>query len=273
MGPDIVRETLQFLLHHGYSVVFVWVFVEQIGLPIPSLPMLMAAGALAGSHQLSFWRSLGLTLTAGLTSDLIWYHLGQLRGHRILGFLCRISLEPDSCVRRTENLFTRRGYGSLLVAKFVPGLGAVTAPLAGMIRMPLWRFLAWDAGGISLWAGSALVAGYAFSRELERAGVYALRMGSGLAVLILGGLAAYLGRKVQQRRRFLGNLHMARITATELKQKLDLGESVDIIDLRHSIELEDDGARIPGAIHIDPEQLEARRDEVPRDRDIVLYCT
>ncbi len=265
--------TLQFLLRHGYLVVFVWVFVEQVGLPIPSIPILLAAGALAGSHRLSFWLSLSLALTAGLSSDLIWYKLGERRGHTILNLLCRISLEPDSCVRRTENLFTRSGSRALLVAKFVPGLGAVTAPLAGMIRMPLRRFLAWDACGISLWAGSFLLGGYIFSPQLEHAGAYASRLGSWLAVLMIAGLAAWVGLKFYERRRFLRDLRVARITPEQLKQMLDSGEPASIIDLRHSIELTQDGAIVPGAIHIDPEELEERQDEIPRDRDVVLYCT
>ncbi len=268
-----MHETLQFLIRHGYVVIFVWVFIEQIGLPIPSIPVLLAAGALAGSHGLSFWVSLCLALAAGLTSDLIWYSLGEHRGHTILNLLCRISLEPDSCVRRTENLFTRRGSRALLVAKFVPGLGAVTAPLAGMIHMPIGRFVAWDASGISLWAGSFLLAGYIFSSQLEHVGAYALRLGSWLAVLMIAGLAAWIGRKFYERKRFLRKLRVARITPEELKQMLASTEPTCIIDLRHSIELKEDGAVIPGAIHIDPEEIEARHDEIPRDRDVVLYCT
>ena len=131
-----MEHMIQFLLHHGYSVIFVWVFVEQLGLPVPSAPALLAMGALAGRGEFSFWLTLALATLASLGSDFFWFELGRHRGHNILNQLCRISLEPDSCVRRTQNLFIRYGARSLLVAKFVPGLGAVAAPLAGMFGVP-----------------------------------------------------------------------------------------------------------------------------------------
>ena len=108
-----VHETIRFLTRHGYTVVFVWVFAEQVGLPIPSIPILLAAGALAGSGQLSLTTTLGLAVVASLLSDSIWYELGQRRGHAVLNLICRISLEPDSCVRRTEDIYTRHGSRSL----------------------------------------------------------------------------------------------------------------------------------------------------------------
>ncbi len=268
-----MTETIRFLLAHGYTVVFVWVFAEQIGVPVPSLPILLAAGALAGQRQLSFLVALGLAVAASILSDGIWYQLGRRRGHAILNLICRISLEPDSCVRRTEDIFTRHGARSLLYAKFVPGLGTVAPPLAGMFRMRPLRFLLWDFAGAFSWAGAFVGAGYLFSSQLEDVARYALHLGSGLVVLLVGALAAYLTRKYVQRQRFIRKLRIARITPEELKRKLDAGEDIVVVDLRSSIEFEADSEKVPGALHMDPREIEERHVEIPRDRDVVLYCS
>jgi membrane protein DedA with SNARE-associated domain len=268
-----MSSTLQFVLRHGYSLVFLLVLIEQAGLPVPSLPILLAAGALAGSGKLSLSVALTLAVTAALISDSIWYELGRLRGRSILALLCRISLEPDSCVRRTENSFARNGARSLLVAKFIPGLSTAAATMAGMLRMRPLRFLAWDGAGSLLWAGTYTIAGFIFSAQLDRVAAYAQRLGSGLLGFLMAGLAAYIGFKYHERRRFIRDLRVARITPEELKEKMDGGEDIAVIDLRHSVEFDIDDAKLPGAIHLDPTEIENRHQEIPRAREIVLYCT
>jgi hypothetical protein len=176
-------------------------------------------------------------------------------------------------VRRTENLFAQRGARSLLVVKFIPGLSTASVTLAGMLRMRLWRFFAWDGAGALLWAAACAGAGFIFSAQLDRVAVHAQRLGAGLAVLLLGGLATYIAFKYRQRQRFIRDLRVARITPEDLKQKLDAGEEAVVVDLRHAVELESDNVKIPGAIHLDPGEIEQRHVEIPRDRDIVLYCT
>ena len=272
-GSIAMHSTLPFVLRHSYALVFLIVLTEQAGLPIPALPVLLAAGALAGQGRLSLPLALGLAVGASLMADFVWYELGRRRGHSILSLLCRISLEPDSCVRRTENLFAERGARSLLVAKFIPGLGTAATTLSGMLHMRLWRFFAWDAVGALLWAGAFAGAGFVFSAQLDRVAVYALRLGTGLLILLAGGLAAYICFKYYQRQRFIRALRIARITPEELKQKLDAGEDIVVVDLRHSVEFEADDAKVPGAIHLDPEEIEQRHVDIPRDRDVVLYCT
>src|ERR1700682_4828319 len=163
-----MHSALEFLLHHGYVVLLAWVFAEQIGVPVPSLPILLAAGALAGSGQFSFTASLLLSVGASLTADSIWYVLGRVKGIKVLQLLCKISLEPDSCVRRTEGLFSKQGAQSLLVAKFIPGLGTVAPPLAGIFHMRPGRFLLFDGCGALLWASTYLGLGFVFSGEIER---------------------------------------------------------------------------------------------------------
>ena len=268
-----MHRTLEFLLHHGYLLLLGWVFAEQIGLPLPSMPLLLAAGALAGTGRLNFFASLFYVILAAVTADSIWYQLGRRKGIRILQLLCKISLEPDSCVRRTEGVFSKQGARSLLLAKFLPGLSTVAPPLAGIFHMRPRRFLLFDAAGSLLWAGSFLGLGYIFSGEIERIAEHLAALGGWLLVLLLGVLGAYVSYKFVARRRFLRDLRISRITADELKEKLDAGEELVIVDLRHSMDFEADPETIPGAFRMDAKELEEKNDRLPRDREIILYCT
>ena len=261
------------LVRYGYAVVFGWVFAEQIGLPVPAVPVLLAAGALSGSGQLSFALVLLLAGLASLVSDAIWYWIGRTGGGRVLGLLCRISLEPDSCVRRTEETFTRHGERSLLIAKFVPGFSTAAPPLAGMVRMPFLRFVAFTGLGGLIWAGAFIGLGWLFSHQLELVASYAMRLGGGLIVLLVAALAAYIAWKFIARQRFLRRIRIARIAPEELKAKLDAGEDLMIVDVRHRVDFEGEPEIIPGALHLMIEELEGRHQEIPRDREIVLYCT
>src|SRR5712691_4101197 len=213
-----MHSAFEFLLHHGYVVLLGWVFAEQIGVPVPSLPILLAAGALAGAGRFSFVASLLLSVSASLTADSIWYLLGRVKGIKILQLLCKISLEPDSCVRRTEGVFSKQGARSLLVAKFIPGLSTVAPPLAGIFHMRTRKFLLFDGLGSLVWGLSILGTGYIFSEQIERIAEHAARLGGSLAVLIIGGLAGYIAWKFLARQRFLRDLRIARITPEELKQ-------------------------------------------------------
>src|SRR5262245_57231714 len=161
-----MHGTVEFLLHHGYVVLLGWVFLEQLGLPVPSLPLLLAAGASAGAGHLSLFGSLLLCVFAAVFADTIWYELGRAKGIRVLQLLCKISLEPDSCVRRTEGVFSKQGARSLLLAKFVPGLSTVAPPLAGIFHMRARKFFLFDAMGALLWGLSILGAGYLFSEQI-----------------------------------------------------------------------------------------------------------
>jgi membrane protein DedA with SNARE-associated domain/rhodanese-related sulfurtransferase len=268
-----MHKTIEFLLHHGYVVLLGWVFAEQIGLPIPSLPLLLAAGALAGSHQMSFFASLGISVFAAVVADTVWFQLGRLKGIRILQLLCKISLEPDSCVRRTEGVFAKQGARSLIFAKFVPGLSTIAPPLAGVFRMRRRLFVFYDAIGSLIWAGTFLGLGFVFSSEIEHIAESAASLGGWLGVILLGALGGYIAYKYVGRRRFMRELRIARITVEELKEKLDAGEVLVIVDLRHSIELEADPETIPGAIHVDAMALEKQSDLLPNDGEVILYCT
>jgi membrane protein DedA with SNARE-associated domain/rhodanese-related sulfurtransferase len=267
-----MSEALSYLLEHGEAVLFWVILVEQSGLPIPAMPVLIAAGALVGMGKMGMLAALVIPLIAALGPDLVWYALGRKYGGTVLGLLCRISLEPDSCVRKTENMFLRHGARSLLVAKFVPGLSTVTPPLAGIVGMRVWRFVLYDAVGTLLWAGASVAAGWLFSDQLERLARVLADTGVLVGEVLLGGLAAFIAWKVYHRQKFLRDLRMAQISVDELKQKLDAGEQVVIVDVRHQLDVDANPHRLPGALHMPLEEIDLRHHEIPRDRDIILYC-
>lgn len=252
-------------------MLFLWILAEQGAVPLPSIPVLLACGALARAGKLSLLLVLLCGLSACLIADNVWFQLGRRRGGRILRFICRISLEPDSCVRQTENVFLKYGLRSLLVSKFVPGLNAVAAPMAGSSGAPLRRFALYDSLGALFWIGCYVGLGWLFFDQLELVAAYALRMGSWLVVIVAGLLGGWIAWKFIQRRRFLRKLSVARITAEELRDMLQDGEEVIIVDLRNRVDADDPS--IPGALRIAVEDLAARHGEIPRDRDIVLFCS
>ena len=267
-----MERTVDFLLQHGYSLLFFWVLAEQLGAPVPTIPLFLAIGALSGAARMSIvWAAL-LAVFAALLADSVWYWLGRTKGIRVLQLLCKISLEPDSCVRRTEGAFEKSGAWSLLIAKFVPGLSTVAPPLAGIIQMRPRRFLLFDSAGAALWASAFLGVGYVFSEQIEDVAAYAARFGRGFGVFLMGMLALYVAYKALVRRRFLRELRIARITAEELKKKIDAGEELVIVDLRHSVDFEANPETIPGAVHLDAQNLQ-KSDSLPRDREVILYCT
>ena len=260
-----------FLMQYGYVVLFGWVLAEQAGLPIPAMPMLLAMGALIGSGAYSWPTALAGSLAACLIADFAWFLIGRAKGRGVLKLLCRISLEPDSCVKSTERGFQRYGWSTLLGAKFLPGLSTAAPPLAGMTGMSTGRFLIADGLGSLLWAGSLLAAGALFHHQLEIVASAAAQLGWGLGTTVGIALIGYLGWKYYQRRRFLNLLRVNRMTVEELREQLQSGE-VFVVDMRDEWEMKRT-AVIPGASKIGFGDLETRHMEIPRDRDIILYCS
>jgi len=261
------------LVRHGYLVVFGWVLADQIGLPLPAVPFLLAAGALAGNGRLSLALILAAAALASLASDTVWYWIGRVGGGRVLRWLCRIFLEPDSCVRRTENLFARHGTRSLLIAKFVPGLSTVAPPLAGIFGVGVARFVLYGGAGALLWTGIWSGVGYLAGEALEPVVGRAERLGAWLVATVIVVVVGYVALKFIQRQRVSRRLRVARISPDMLKQKLDAGEPLVVVDLRAALDVEADPYTIPGALRITAEEIEERHREIPRDHDIVLYCT
>src|SRR2546428_7353958 len=221
--PPAVGGALAVLVGCGCVVVLGWSSAERMGSRFPAAPVLLAAGALAGTGRLSLALVLVLAALASLGSDTIWYWIGRTRGGRVLGWLCRIALEPDSCVRRTQSVFSVHGARSLLVAKFVPGFSTAAPPLAGLIRVPLLRFVVFTGLGGLIWAGGFAGVGWLFSRQLEGAAAYVARLGSGAVALAVAGLGGYIALEFVARQRFLTAIRIARSTPEELRTRLDVG--------------------------------------------------
>jgi len=246
--------------------------VEQAGLPVPSAPLLLAVGALSGTHKMNLALAIAAAVLAAVASDSMWYELGRLKGVRVLQLLCRISLEPDSCVRRTQVRFGTDGPRVLLFIKFVPGLGAMASPLAGIIRMGWRRFLMFDVLGALIWVSAYALTGYVFSDQIELVAAQASYLGKWVLAVALAGFAGYILWKYYKRRRFLHKLRIARISPEELKEKMDAGEDIIIVDLRHALDFDAQPESIPGALHMDAAELEEASDIIPRDREIILFC-
>jgi membrane protein DedA with SNARE-associated domain/rhodanese-related sulfurtransferase len=261
------------LLMYGYLLLFAWVLVEQIGIPLPAAPVLLAAGALSAEHMISFSLALLASLAASLLADSAWFFMGRRYGRRVLRLLCKLSLEPAICVRQTQNSFGRRRGATLLIAKFVPGLATLAPPVAGQNGMSIHRFLWLDGMGAALWAGALLAAGRFFGDILKRDPSLLDWVGRFSGILLLLGTLGFLGFRIARRLLLIRNLVHARLEPEELKRQLDAGEKVFIVDLRHPLELLTDPYTLPGALHFSPDELAARCQEIPRDRDIVLFCS
>ena len=262
-----------FLLHHGYLLLFFYVLAVAIGVPIPADPLLLLMGAMVGNHQYAFLSSLFAAVIPALLGDILWYELGRFRGQSILGLLCKLSLEPDTCVRKTQAAFAKRGAGALLFAKFVPGMALVSVSLAGVSRMRYWRFLLADAAGCMLWAGGYLLLGRIFYRQVDSLTLWLGLFGRRAGLVTLALIALYVAVKYLQRWRFIRKLRINRITPQQVRELLESGDAITIVDLRHPAELERDGMKVAGALVIRPDELRSRSHEIPDDQQIILYCT
>lgn len=262
-------DLLTFLRDYGVLVVIIVVFVEQIGVPLPAIPLLIAAGVLAGTGLLSLLAVLVGAIVAALAADWVWYELGRRRGHRVLELLCRIALEPRSCIARTEEFFKKHGVRSLMAAKFVPGLSTVAPPLAGIAGLTFASFLLYDGLGILLWVGSTVGLGYMFSDRIDTALEYAAIMTPAALVGTAAVLTLYITGKALRRRIELRRV--LRITADELRKKLEQPDGPLVIDVRARSVSDRDGM-IPGAISMPADEMRHRYQELPLDRDVVLYC-
>lgn len=268
-----MTEFMEFLISHGYQVIFFWVLLDQAGLPLPAVPLMLAAGALIGLGQLSLVTVLVVTFLASVPIDYFWYELGKRRGGKVLNLLCTISLEPDFCVRNTEATFDKLGPLSLVVAKFVPGLQTLAPPMSGLTGMSVTRFLILDSVGTLVWSGTFVGLGILFSNQLE---VVATKMaevgfvaGASLVAIVLG----YFAFKFLQRARFLKTLEMRRVEPEEVYEMMQSDKELHVIDLRHRHDVDELPEKIPSAVSVPMEAIERQAHRIPKDSDIILYCS
>lgn len=264
---------LDFFLHYGYAILFLWVLAEQLGMPIPSAPLMITAGTLTATHRMNLSLALLSVLAASLISDSLWYQLGKRFGGTVVRLVCRLSMESSTCVRRTEDYFTKHGPASLLLAKFIPGLGTVAAPIAGQTSMNYRTFLAYDSVGILLWGLSFMLIGRFFGDVLKKnpgALAWTAHFSVVLFVLAVIGLLAH---RIWKQQAFLKQVRTARLEPEDLKRMIDSGNPIFIVDLRHPLDYLPDPRVLPGAVRLTPDKLVESSDQIPRDRDVVLYCT
>jgi membrane protein DedA with SNARE-associated domain/rhodanese-related sulfurtransferase len=269
---------LAFFVHYAYAIIFLWVLVEQMGVPIPSIPVLLTAGTLSATHRVSAPLALFAVLLACLLADSTWYLLGRRFGNSVLKLLCRLSFEADTCVTKTEGYFHRRGAVTLLFAKFVPGLSTVAAPIAGQTGMPYSRFAVYDLAGSAVWSLAYLLAGRFFGdlalksqRFFSILGHFAVAI---FALMVLG-LMFY---RVWKQRRFLMSVRELRLEPAELFDMIETANRQGnippfIVDLRHPLDYLPDPRVLPGTVRVSPSDLTAHQAMLPRDRDVILYCT
>jgi membrane protein DedA with SNARE-associated domain/rhodanese-related sulfurtransferase len=268
----MVHEIIALIAHYGLLLIFLNVLVLEIGIPVPAVPTLVVAGALAANGELSIVAVLAATLAACLIGDSLWYWAGRHFGAGVMRTLCRISLSPDSCVRQSELRFGRWRGQVLLIAKFVPGLSTVAPPLVGAMGLALSTFVLLDAAGSLLWAGLAVGLGYAFSLQVDMLLTTLADAGMVAFELLLCVLALYILVKWWQRRRLLRALRMSRITVDELNAALSTDQAMAIVDVRSESSRMLDNRIIPGALLVDGTGIDRTVHDVPLDRELVVYC-
>ena len=257
----------------GLTVIFLNVLCDQLGLPVPAVPTLVIAGAMAADGRLPAGAVFGLALAACLIGDCAWYVAGRYFGGRVMHLLCRVSLTPESCVNQTQTSFERWGSKVLIVAKFIPGLGLVAPPLAGATRMGFARFMSYSTLGGALWVGASLLGGVLLRPQIERLLPRVAGLGGAAVTLILVLLAAYIAYKWWERFRFNKALDMARISVAELYEQMKAAPPPVVLDVRSATAQGLQLQRIPGALHMPVQQVGQHIGKLPRDRDIILYCT
>src|SRR5262245_59506367 len=223
------------MARHGLAALLAIMLADQLALPVPMDIFILAAGGLVGTGRIAFLPTVATLAVAGMFGNAVWYYLGYRHGNRILKYLCRISIEPDSCVRRTQNLFTRFGVRALLVAKFVPGLNTVAAPLAGVSGVGFARFLAYITAGLLLWIAPSRAAGMSCDAQLYAVAAWGGRTGCSLDWIVAALGSGYFLYKFARRWQLIRILRMARVTPEEVRARLEGRDAMVIVDLRNLI--------------------------------------
>lgn len=268
-----MNELIALLLHHGILIVFAVTLVSRVGAPLPAAPLIVVAGGLSMAGDFSAAATFGVSLLANVTGDAVWFWGGRRHGHRVLRLLCRISLSPDSCVRQSEALITRWGGMSLVAAKFVPGVSVVAAPMAGALAMSWRRFATFALLAAALWTGLFLGLGMLFSGEIQGLLDAMARTGAAALVALALALAVLVGWRWWRRRRFRHETLLPRISIDDLRALIRDGHAPLIVDVRPPLSVQADPRRIPGALWMQLDEIGKRAADLPRDREIVVYCS
>jgi membrane protein DedA with SNARE-associated domain len=270
-----MNDLLSMMARHGYALTFVLLFAEAIGLPFPAAIALVAAGAAVASHTLSGTGVVVAAMVALIVGDTLQFWLGRYTGWALLGLLCRLSMNPETCMLRSAESFYKRGKTTLLVAKFIPGINTMAAPLAGSMKMRFGQFLYLDLAGALLYTVTYLLVGYV-SRDFLAATLNGFHAaGRAMEIILITTLIGYAVYRASQFQRHNKYRIMPRIQVEELVARLTAGEHdrLQIVDVRSHGYYDIGAERIKGSIRIEPNNLDDELKNLFKDKDIYLYCT
>ncbi|MFJ2994977.1 DedA family protein/thiosulfate sulfurtransferase GlpE [Pandoraea sp. NPDC087047] len=253
----------------GLWLVFLNIFGQALGLPLPAYPTLIVTASTAMFPPLLI---VVLAVFAALLGDALWFLAGRRYGHHILRLMCRLSISPDTCVSRTEGAIGRHGVRVLMFARFVPGLSALSVPMAGALGVSWRTFLLYDAIGAVLWSGVAVGLGVGFASHIVAVLGAFDTLGRGVLWLVVLLFALYLLNRWLNRYRLLRSLRMARIGVQTLEGWMKDEITPVVIDVRSAARRAVDPFTIPGALAIEPNEIAEKLRDVPRDRRIVVFC-
>lgn len=258
---------IQLIEHYGLLVVFLAVLIDQGGVPLPAYPPILVASALAVRDHEPLWPIVLVATVAALLADWLWYLGGRRYGSRLVRWMCRLSLSPDSCVGTTNDIYSRWGEHSLIVAKFIPGFAAIATTVAGQTGTRTLRFLVFDGLGALIWATVAVALGAIFHSALNDVIAQLEAYGSAGLIVVLALVAIFVAWKVWKRQAFLRAIRMARISAHDLHALFERGEAPLVLDVRTAAQREASGW-IPGALFVaEPASL-----DVADRHEVVVYC-
>ena len=266
-------ELTPLIARHGAALVFLNALLTQLGLPLPAIPTFVVAGALVATGVLNPAALLLAAVAGSLLGDIPWYFAGRRYGYSILRTVCRVSIEPDTCVKQTENIFARWGPVSLVFAKYIPGFATIAPPLAGTLRLNLGMFIAYSTVGAALWLAVPAAFGYLFHQQVSQVIGWLSDMGRSALFVLLALLVLYVGIKAVERFLLIRFLRMARIGVEELKALMQDGEPLVVLDARSSTARAHDPRRIPGALPVDVEDPSPGIAGVTPDTRIIVYCS
>jgi membrane protein DedA with SNARE-associated domain len=270
-----MTQLLAMMGRHGYALVFFFLLAETVGLPLPAAIALVAAGAAIASHTLIATGILLTAVSALLLGDIWQFWLGRYTGWALLGFLCRLSMNPETCILRSAESFYKRGKVTLVIAKFIPGINTMAAPLAGSMKMPFGQFLQLDLAGSLLYSVTYLAIGY-ICRDFLAATLNSIHAaGRVMEILLLAAVVAYAVYRVVQFHKYRKYDVVPRVQVKEISDRLTAGEAdrIQIVDVRSHGYYDIGAERIFGSIRIEPNNLDEEIKNLPKDKDIYLYCT
>jgi membrane protein DedA with SNARE-associated domain len=270
-----MNDLVPLISRHGYLLLAAVCFAEAVGLPLPAALAILTAGAFAAFGNLHFYSVFAVAFLAMLAGDLLLYFAGRVSGWALLGLLCRLSANPETCILRSAEYFYRRGKQTLLFAKFIPGLNTMSPPLAGSMRMRLGQFLQFDSLGVVFYVGAYSLAGYAFSGALRAITRGVSSAGSAAEVVLGVGLTAYIVYRIWIYRKYRRLDVVPRVPVEELARRLvsEEAQNVMVADVRSHGYYDADSERIAGSVRLEPNNLKEEVKNLPRDREIYLYCT